>query len=149
MDGTDALVYRGLRAESAGAVSDRWLAKQVDPAYRRLELLPSEMALVRSYVRMAGQLRGAGPALVDAAVEAVWDDERRRWLMQVAEAEAQEIGRVFFLEGLSGSVLARNRLARHEGIRYRAGGVATSGRREAEGDVQAGDRGLPSRASAA
>ncbi|MGW7003936.1 hypothetical protein ACWGCW_14220 [Streptomyces sp. NPDC054933] len=117
VDGSDALVYRELRGVPAGA-HKRWLAKQADPAYRQLQLVPSEMDLVRGYVCIAEQLHGAVASLGDAAAEAVWDEERRRWLVQVSEAEAREIGRVFFLEGLRGSVAPRNRVAREHGLRY-------------------------------
>ncbi|MEU1631113.1 hypothetical protein ABZ746_38925 [Streptomyces sp. NPDC020096] len=127
VDGSDALVYRGLRANTSGAVSESWLVKQRASEYRKLELLPSEMARVRSYARMAAELRGTCSSLDGVAAEAVWDDTRRRWLMQVSQNEAWEVARVFFLEGLSGSVVSRNRLARHEGVRYRPGGVVASG----------------------
>jgi hypothetical protein len=126
-DGSDALVYRELRGVPADAPK-RWLAKEADPEYRELELLPSEMLLVRDYVQLAGQLSGAGPSSDEAVVEAVWDEQRRRWLLQVSEAEAREMGRVFFLEGLRGSVAPRNRVARQHGIRYTPADVVAQAR---------------------
>ncbi|MDF3292373.1 DUF6417 family protein [Streptomyces silvisoli] len=115
--GSDALVYRELRAVPADA-EKRWLTKQADPAYRELGLVPSEMDLVRGYVRITEKLQGLLAPLDDAVVEAVWDEERRGWLLQVSEAEAREIGRVLFLEALQGSVRPRNRVAREHEIRY-------------------------------
>jgi hypothetical protein len=126
-DGADALAFRAWRAEAAGQGSRRWLAKRADPAYREVGLMPSEMLIVRAYAA-ADQLCGQGVDLGDAVLEAVLDESQHRWVLQVTDAETMEIARAFYLEGLAGSVVARNRFSREYGFTYRPAGETPTSR---------------------
>lgn len=114
-DGTAAVAFRAARDASA-APCPAWLAKEATPGFRELSLTPGELDVLRIYASLPAR---PGAADLSAAVaEAHYDPAAKRWLVQVADADAAEVGRALWLDALSGQVTARNRLARHYGIRY-------------------------------
>ncbi len=114
-DGADALALRTAR-ETARRPVARWLAKQADEAYREVDLLPSELEMLRDYLRVPA--RPGGADLSEVVADAYHDADNKRWLAQMTQAEAHEAGRALWLASLAGSATAKNRLARRHGIAY-------------------------------
>ncbi len=111
-DGVDALAFRATRS----APCPRWVEKQKDEAFRALALTPGEVDLLRVALRLT--LRPGGVDLSDVVSEAHHDTATNRWILQVSATEANEVGRVVWLDALSGNVAARNRLAWAQGVKY-------------------------------
>ena len=111
-DGVNALAFRALR----GTPCPRWAEKRASPEYRELSITLWELELLRCYTRLP--LRKAGVDLTAAVAEAHYDPPAKRWLVQLSDAEATEVGRALWLDALSGPVGPWNRVARIHGVRY-------------------------------
>ncbi len=112
-DGEEALAFRIAR-DGPPRPCARWLAKDGSELFRQLSLVPSELELLRDYQRLPR--RADRPDLSEAIAEAFHDVPQRRWLLQVTDDEAAEVARILWLAALSGSVTARNRVARQHSL---------------------------------
>ncbi|MFJ2774792.1 DUF6417 family protein [Streptomyces sp. NPDC087300] len=112
-DGWDALLYA--RTQPAPAPPVEPLA----PGHQEVALRRSEMDAVRRYIGLDGQLRTPpAPGLESAVKAARFDMESNRWLVHVTDSQAQSLARGLFLERISGSAAAANRIAREFGVIY-------------------------------
>ena len=84
-----------------------WSAKAADPAYREIALQPGEMLLLRRYVHLLPELRGAPVAadtLWEALIETHFDTAANRWCLQLDGAALAGLAHAVHLEALTGSV---------------------------------------------
>ncbi|MEU6990424.1 DUF6417 family protein [Streptomyces sp. NPDC046465] len=114
-DGWDALLY----AQTQPAPGPR--AEAPKSGLQEVALRRSEMDAVRRYTDLDGQLRTPpAPGLNTAIRAARFDTEANRWLVHLDDEQAQSLARALFLQRISGSAAAANRVAREFGVIYPA-----------------------------
>ncbi|MEU1516187.1 DUF6417 family protein [Streptomyces sp. NPDC005811] len=87
-----------------------------------MELLPSQMAALRVFVALAGQLRTPPAAgLADQVRTAVYDPGAGRWRLCLTRAQMESVVYGFWLHRLTGSALEANRFGRDYAVMHRPG----------------------------
>ncbi|MGW0576258.1 DUF6417 family protein [Streptomyces sp. NPDC002920] len=95
------------------------------PGLRTVELLPSQMAALRVFVGLGGQLKTRlAQGLAEQVRTAVHDRGAGRWRLHLAQDQMESAAYGFWLHRLTGSAAEANRFGRDYGVRYSP--VATS-----------------------
>ncbi|MER6560561.1 DUF6417 family protein [Streptomyces sp. NPDC001027] len=92
------------------------------PRERLVELLPSQMAALRVFVALAGQLRQPpAPGLAEQVRAAVHDRSAGRWQLCLTREQMESVAYGFWLHRLTGSALEANRFGRDYAVMHRPG----------------------------
>ncbi len=90
------------------------------PRERLVELLPSQMAALRVFVALAGQLRTPPAAgLAEQVRAAVHDRGAGRWRLCLTGEQMESVAYGFWLHRLTGSALEANRFSRDYAVTHR------------------------------
>ncbi|MET8168898.1 DUF6417 family protein [Streptomyces sp. NPDC005329] len=112
--GHDLLLYNRLRPQPAAA--------NPGPGLQRVELIASQMTVLRLFVSLAGRLR-VPPA--DGLAERVRIAQREtavnRHVLYLSQEQMESVAYAFWLHRMSGSALEANRFAREYGITHHLG----------------------------
>ncbi|MEU3619809.1 DUF6417 family protein [Streptomyces sp. NPDC006872] len=109
--GHDLLAYAGVRPAPTPCAPE--------PGQQLVELAPSQMAALRLFVGLAGQLKSPPEAGLSGQVRAaVHDRGARRWRLHLTPAQMESVAYGFWLHRLTGSVAEANRFGRDYGVLY-------------------------------
>ncbi|MFE7656407.1 DUF6417 family protein [Streptomyces bottropensis] len=110
--GHDLLAYAGVRPAPA--------SRESGPGQRMVELVPSQMAALRVFVGLAGQLKApSAQGLWEQVRTAVYDRGARRWRLHLTQEQMESVAYGFWLHRLAGSAAEANRFRRDYDILYR------------------------------
>ncbi|MGW6523983.1 DUF6417 family protein [Streptomyces sp. NPDC054962] len=85
-----------------------------------VELAPSQMAALRVFVGLAGQLKSPpAPGLAEQVRTAVYDRGTRRWRLHLTQEQMQSVAYGFWLHRLTGSAAEANRFGRDYDVLHR------------------------------
>lgn len=113
--GRDALTYGRARPESE--------LRERDPGEGRrlVELLPSQMKVLRTFVRLADDLQvPAAAGLAEQVHGASRAQAGSRWRLDLTGPQMESVAYAFWLHRMAGSVAEANRFAREYGITHPA-----------------------------
>ncbi|WP_327731336.1 DUF6417 family protein [Streptomyces sp. NBC_00487] len=112
--GHDLLLYARLRPCPEAA------PEEPGPEHRLVELRPSQMAALRLFVGLAGQLRvPLAEGLVERVRMARCDHGARRWQLHLTAAQMESVAYGFWLHRMTGSATEANHFTRDYGITHR------------------------------
>ena len=84
-----------------------------------MKLLPSQMAALRLFLGLAGQLRvPAAAGLAEQARTARCDHGARRWLLYLTPEQMESVAYGFWLHRMTGSAMEANHFTRDYGITH-------------------------------
>ena len=85
--------------------------------HQRVELLPSQMTAVRTFVGLADELENMpAPGLAERVREAKQDHGAGRWLLYLTREQMESVAYGLWLHGMAGSSAEANRFGREYGI---------------------------------
>ncbi|WP_307822368.1 DUF6417 family protein [Streptomyces asoensis] len=112
--GHDLLAYAGVRPSPAAC------KPELESGQRLVELAPSQMAALRVFVALAGQLRmPPAQGLAEQVRTAAYDRGGRRWQLHLTQNQMMSVAYGFWLHRLSGSAAEANRFHRDYDVLYR------------------------------
>ncbi|MEU1516242.1 DUF6417 family protein [Streptomyces sp. NPDC005811] len=87
-----------------------------------MELLPSQMAALRVFVALAGQLRTPpAPGLAEQVRVAVFNRGAGRWQLCLTRPQMESVAYGFWLHRLTGSASEANRFSREYAVAHHPG----------------------------
>ncbi|MDX2557206.1 MULTISPECIES: DUF6417 family protein [Streptomyces] len=111
--GHDLLLYARSRPRPGNAVD------KPKAGLRLVKLLPSQMAALRLFLGLAGQLRvPVAAGLAEQARTARCDHGARRWLLYLTDEQMESVAYGFWLHRMTGSAMEANHFTRDYGITY-------------------------------
>ncbi|MFD9122925.1 DUF6417 family protein [Streptomyces bottropensis] len=109
----DLLLYARSRPRPGNAVD------KPKAGLRLVKLLPSQMAALRLFLGLAGQLRvPVAAGLAEQARTARCDHGARRWLLYLTREQMESVAYGFWLHRMTGSATEANHFARDYGITH-------------------------------
>ncbi|MDQ0578089.1 DUF6417 family protein [Streptomyces rishiriensis] len=112
--GHDLLAYAGVRPAPTRLGPG--------PGERLVELAPSQMAALRVFVGLAGQLKSPpAPGLAEQVRTAVYDRGVRRWQLHLTQVQMESAAYGFWLHRLTGSAAEANRFSREYKVVFAPG----------------------------
>ncbi|MGW6521712.1 DUF6417 family protein [Streptomyces sp. NPDC054962] len=120
--GHDVLAYAGVRPAPGSSTPEP------GPGERRVELAPSQMAALRVFVGLGGQLKSPpAPGLAEQIRIAVYGRGVRRWRLHLTQEQMESAAYGFWLHRLTGSAAEANRFSRDYGVLYLPGALPCAG----------------------
>ncbi|MFD7603379.1 DUF6417 family protein [Streptomyces mirabilis] len=99
-----------------------------DPDRQLVELIPSQMAALRVFVALSGQLRVPPAAgLAEQVRSASCDHGIKRWRLHLTAEQMESVAYGLWLHRMTGSAAEANRFAREYGVVHSPAGAADEG----------------------
>ncbi|MFE7935559.1 DUF6417 family protein [Streptomyces sp. NPDC057456] len=109
--GHDLLAYAGVRPAPSPCVPG--------PGERLVELAPSQMAALRVFIGLGGQLKSPpAPGLAGQVRTSVYDRGTRRWRLHLTQEQMESAAYGFWLHRLTGSAAEANRFGRDYKVQF-------------------------------
>ncbi|WP_329537355.1 DUF6417 family protein (plasmid) [Streptomyces sp. NBC_01450] len=109
--GHDTLAYARTRPQPASGPS------RAGEGQRLIELLPSQLAVLRTFLSLDGELRVQPAAgLAEQVRTASCDHTVKRWRLHLTEDQIKSVAYAFWLHRIAGSAAEANRFGREYGV---------------------------------